>query len=298
MLWGGNQVAIKVGLEGLPPIAMAVVRFTIGWIVVAAAALITRQRVALDAGEWRPLAGLCVIFVIQIATLNIGTQHTSASRSIVLISAYPFFTAAFAHLLIPGDRLARRQVAGMILSFVGIACMFAESLSWTETEHLFGDLVVLLSAALLGLRQVVLKLLVADAHPYKVLFWQALMSLPVFFLLSWMVEGGVDTYSWSWRVAAGVLYQGVVVAGVCFIILVSLLSRHSAGKLGVFGFATPAVGVALSLWITGDVLTMGLVASMALVGAGIVITQTTTGSPPMQPPLSVPASPPERPVPR
>ena len=274
MLWGGNQVAIKVGLEGMPPLAMAAARFAIGWFVVAAAAAVTRQRVRLDAGEWRPLAGLCVLFVVQIATLNIGTSHTSASRSIVLISAYPFFTATFAHLLIPGDRLTRRQVAGMVLSFAGILCMFAESFAWTMTDYLLGDAVVLLSAALLGLRQVVLKRLVADAHPYKVLFWQALMSLPVFVVASWVVEGGVDTYVWSWPVAAGVLYQGVVVAGVCFIILVSLLSRHSAGRLGAFGFVTPVVGVALSLWITGDLLTMGLVGSMALVGAGIAVTQT------------------------
>jgi drug/metabolite transporter (DMT)-like permease len=274
VLWGGNQVAIKVGLEGMPPLAMAAARFTIGWLVVAAAAAFTRQRVRLDAGEWRPLAGLCVLFVVQIATLNIGTAHTSASRSIVLISAYPFFTAAFAHLLIPGDWLTRRQVAGMVLSFAGIVCMFAESFAWTMTDHLLGDAVVLLSAALLGLRQVVLKRLVADAHPYKVLFWQALMSLPVFVLASWAVEGGMQSYVWSWRVLAGVLYQGIVVAGVCFIILVSLLSRHSAGRLGVFGFVTPVVGVVLSLWITGDQLTTGLVGSMALVGAGIAVTQT------------------------
>ena len=279
MLWGGNQVAIKVGLGGMPPLAMAAARFAIGWLVVAAAAALTRERVRLDAGEWRPLAGLCVLFVVQIATLNVGTSHTSASRSIVLISAYPFFTATFAHLLIPGDRLTRRQVAGMALSFAGIVCMFAESFAWTMTDYLVGDAVVLLSAALLGLRQVVLKHLVADAHPYKVLFWQALMSLPVFVAASWVVEGGVDTYVWSWRVAAGVLYQGVVVAGVCFIILVSLLSRHSAGKLGAFGFVTPVVGVALSLWITGDQLTMGLVGSMALVGAGIAVTQTAGNHP-------------------
>ncbi len=271
MLWGGNQVAIKVGLEGLPPLAMAATRFGIGWFVVAIAAALTRQRVCLDAGEWRPLAGLCLLFVVQIATLNIGTQHTSASRSIVLISAYPFFTATFAHLLIPGDRLSQRQVAGMVLSFAGIISLFVDSFAWTATHYLLGDAVVLLSAALLGLRQVVLKRLVADAHPYKVLFWQALMSLPVFVIASWALEPGPETYEWSWRIATGVLYQGIVVAGACFIILVSLLSRHSAGRLGVFGFVTPVVGVLLSAWVTGDEVTAGLLLSMALVGVGVSI---------------------------
>ena len=280
MLWGGNQVAIKVGLEGMPPLAAA--RFSIGWVVVATAAAITRQPIGLEAGQWRPLAGLCLLFVVQIATLNIGTLHTSASRSIVLISAYPFFTAVSAHVLIPGDRLTRRQVLGMVLSFTGILFMFAESFVWTATQHLLGDAVVLLSAALLGLRQVVIKRLVADAHPYKVLYWQALMSLPVFVGLSLIVEGTAG-YEWSWRAAAGVLYQGVVVAGACFIILVFLLSRHSAGRLSVFGFLTPVVGVALSMWITGDEPTVGLVGSMALVGFGILITQRRSIQPAPRP---------------
>ena len=48
VLWGGNQVAIKVGLEGMPPLAMAAARFGIGWLVVAAAAVLTRRRVAAD----------------------------------------------------------------------------------------------------------------------------------------------------------------------------------------------------------------------------------------------------------
>ena len=282
MLWGGNQVAIKVGLEGMPPLALAAARFSIGWVVVATAAAITRQPIGLEAGQWRPLAGLCLLFVVQIATLNIGTLHTSASRSIILISAYPFFTAVSAHVLIPGDRLTRRQVLGMVLSFTGILFMFAESFVWTATQYLFGDAVVLLSAALLGLRQVVIKRLVAAAHPYKVLYWQALMSLPVFVGLSLIVEGTAG-YEWSWRAAAGVLYQGVVVAGACFIILVFLLSRHSAGRLSVFGFLTPVVGVALSMWITGDEPTVGLVGSMALVGFGILITQRRSIQPAPRP---------------
>ena len=270
VLWGGNQVAIKVGLEGMPPLAMAAARFSIGWAVVAAAALITGRAVSLARHEIRPILGLGALFVAQIASLNIGTVHTSASRSTVLISAYPFFTALFAHLFIPGDRLSTRQVLGMVLAFAGIVTMFADGLAWSTTDTLLGDAVVLASGAMLGLRQVVIKRLTADLHPYKVLFWQALLSLPVFVGLSLVFEG-TGGYAWSARAALGVFYQGVVVAGACFIILVFLLSRHSAGRLGVFGFITPGVGVLLSAWITGDAVTPGLLLSMTLVGIGITI---------------------------
>ena len=60
-------------------------------------------------------------------------------------------------------------------------------------------------------------------------------------------------------------------AGACFIILVTLLSRHPASRLGVFGFITPVVGVVLSMWVMGEALSMVVVASMAMVASGTTL---------------------------
>ncbi|MCY3763099.1 MAG: EamA family transporter, partial [Gemmatimonadetes bacterium] len=43
LLWGGNQVFIKIGLQGMPPLAMAGARFAIGLLVVGAAAAASRE---------------------------------------------------------------------------------------------------------------------------------------------------------------------------------------------------------------------------------------------------------------
>ncbi len=274
-LWGGNQVAIKAGLEAMPPIAMAVARFALGLGVVFVAARWSQTAVTHVKGQWRGLVGLSLLFTAQILLLNIGTQHTTASRSIVLISAYPFFTAVSAHLLIPGDRLSLRQVMGMMLAFGGIITLFAGSLSFTDTTWLLGDALVLGSGMLLGLRQVVIKRLVHDLHPYQVLFWQAALGLPFFIGLSAVFESPGDII-WTQRAVLGVLYQGLVVAGGCFIILVFLLSKHPASRLGVFGFITPVVGVLLSTWVMDEPVSMVVVTSMALVAIGTTL--GTTGA--------------------
>lgn len=272
----------------MPPVAMAAARFALGLAVVTLAARLTRTRVADVAGQWRGLIELSLLFTTQILLLNIGTQHTSSSRSIVLISAYPFFTALFAHLLIPGDRLSLRQVAGMMLAFTGIIVLFAGSLSLTETAYLLGDALVLASAVLLGLRQVVLKRLVHGLHPYQVLFWQAALGIPLFLVVSAIFESPADI-EWTRRTMLGVAYQGLVVAGACFIILVFLLSKHPASRLGVFGFFTPVVGVVLAGWVMDESPDLMVLASMALVAAGTVL--GTSGTPAPELPLSTSARP-------
>ena len=271
LLWGGNQVFIKIGLTGMPPLAMAGARFGIGLLIVAGAAVVTGVAVRVQPSQWRGLLGLAALFVLQIGLLNEGTHYTTASRSTVLISAHPFFTALFCHFFVPGDRLNLAKTGGMTLAFAAIVIIFTEGLAVADLSYLAGDTMILASAVLLGLRQMVLKRMVHALHPFKILFWQALLALPVFAALSLSLESDA-AYDFTLPVLGAVLYQGVVVAGFCFVLWIFLLQRYSASRLGVFGFATPILGVLLSVLLVGDTLSPALLAGtvLAAVGIGVV----------------------------
>ena len=270
ILWGGNSVSIKLALVGLPPIALAGVRFLIGSLVVIFLSLLNGISLRMEACDRLRLFLLSLLFLAQILLLNLGTHHTLASRSIVLITIYPFFTALFAHIFVPGDRLSRLKVFGMVLSFSGVVLIFGESLKLGDFSNLSGDIMVLGSGILLGARQVYSKRLTQAIHPYKLLLWQSTLSLPFFILLSALFEGGAD-YRFDPTIIVAILYQGLVVAGFCFVIHTTLLRRYSASRLGVFGFCTPVFGVLLSDLLLHETISPGLLASMILVGAGIAI---------------------------
>lgn len=269
ILWGGNSVSIKLALAGIPPLCLAGIRFLLGGLVVLIWAKTLGLSLRLHPNERKGIAGLVLIFLTQIYLLNAGTQYTLASRSTIFISAYPFFTALFAHFFIPGDRISSGKIIGMILAFAGVLSVFAESIVLSNFQYLLGDILVLSSGMLLGARQVYLKRLTQNMHPGKVLIWQAAPSLPIFFALSALFETAPTHL--DMRILGGVLYQGLVVAGFCFILLTSLLQRYSASKLAVFGFITPVIGVVISNLLLGDPISLGIILSLALVGAGITI---------------------------
>jgi drug/metabolite transporter (DMT)-like permease len=270
ILWGGNAVTIKIGLGGIPPLALAALRFALGSILVLIWSMVLRISLSLKKGELVPLIALGALFILQIYLLNKGTQLTLAGRSAIFISTYPFFTALFAHLFIPGDRISRQKVIGMILAFTGVVLVFAESFLAGVLVHVAGDLLVLASAVLLGARLIYIKSLTQNTHPGKVLLWQAAFGIPAFVLLSLAFEA-----SWRYRfdgdVIAAVLYQGLVVAGVCFIIQTTLFRRYAASRLAAFGFITPVAGVILSNLLLSEPITPAIVASLILVAAGISI---------------------------
>ncbi len=273
ILWGGNSVSIKLGLFGIPPLCLAGVRFLLGGLVIYVWTRALKLELKLKVNEQRGIAGLVVIFFSQIYLLNVGTAYTLASRSTIFISAHPFFTALFAHIFLPGDKISARKMVGMVLSFFGVVLIFAESLSLREFQYLLGDILVLISAALLGARQVYLKRLTQKMHPGKVLIWQSAPCLPIFFFLSALFE--TQTIQLDIRVLSAVFYQGFVVAGFCFILLTRLLQYYSASRLSVFGFITPMVGVVISNLLLGDPISPGILLSLALVGIGITIVNTS-----------------------
>ena len=227
----------------------------------------------MESGEKQGLFQLAFLFAVQIYLMNAGVQHTLAGRSTVIISTFPFFVALFAHFLLPGDNLSPLKIVGMTLSFLGVILIFAESFVLGDFQYLFGDLLVLVSGLLLGLRMVYTKRLTQGIHPGKLLLWQGALSIPAFILLSLIFEGD-HTYQLNSEVVFGILYQGLVIAGFGFMLHTILLKRYVASKLGVFHFATPVFGVVFSNILLGEAITIGLIGSIILVGVGITIVNT------------------------
>ncbi|MBW1960651.1 MAG: DMT family transporter [Deltaproteobacteria bacterium] len=270
ILWGGMNVSAKISLAGVPPFALAGIRFIIGSIVVCIWTVSIRIPLRLERIERGALIQLAVLFIVQICFLYVGTNLTLASRASILNSSYPFFTALFAHVMLKGDRLSRLKIIGIILSFSGVVLIFGESLAVKDLGYLAGDLLVLASGLLLGFRFVYIKRLTQSIHPGKLLLWQGAFSIPVFLLLSYFFEQGFQYQITAW-VVVGILYQGLVIAGFCFILSTILLRRYMASRLAVFHFVTPIVGVVFSNLLLGEGISPWIIASMLLVGMGIAI---------------------------
>ncbi len=270
VLWGGNSVSIKIGLQGVPPLALAGFRFLLALVAVTAWSISQRVTIRLSRGELVPLILLGIAFVLQIITLNVGTRFTSAARSTIMINFFPFFTALFAHYWVPGDRLSFIKIMGIGLAFCGIFITFAPALQLGAHSYPVGDLIVLISASLLGFRTVVTKRLIQSIHPYRLLIWLMIFSLPCFFGLSLLLEDQ-SNYAFSPAVIAAILYQGLIVAGFCFVCWTSILKKHSPSKLVVLSFATPISGIIFSHLLLADELGFSLIAGATLVAFGIYL---------------------------
>ncbi len=269
LFWGANTVFLKISLRDIPPLAAAGFRFSIGMLVILFWAASHRIPIMPQKGEFLSLLFLSAIFTMQIGLFNLGTKFTYAAHATILINTHPFFTAVMAHFFIPGDELNIRKTLGLAVAFCGVLIIFRGNLD-LQVSYLLGDLLVLISGFLLGSLNVLTKRLVQYINSYRLLIWEMLLSLPIFFGLSFFFEG-IDNYDFSYPALSAILYQGLVVGGFCFVTWTLILKRHSPSKLAVLFFATPLFGVLLSIISLHEPITWNLAFGAAFVAVGIYI---------------------------
>ena len=278
-LWGGHAVAVKIAFRDFPPMGTAGFRFLTALVVQLVYSRVKGISLAPRKGEAAKLLLFGCVFAAQIVTFTWGAFLTQAGRTSVLVNTYPLFVGPLAHLLIPGDRLNRWKGIGLICAFSGIIVVFQDNFFGAGLSFWRGDVLMILSGFLLALLTVLIKRLVQNIEPSRLLASEMVVGIPFFFILSLLFE------DWSQArlsplVAGSLFYQGAVIGGFCFIGWVSTLKRYSASRVSVLFFTTPLWGVILSRMILGEPLTPWLAAGAVLVAVGIYIANRGGGPKP------------------
>lgn len=270
-LWGGNVIALKIGLATVPPLWSAFWRFLSGFVAVVIWAKSSGIRLMPEPGEGRSLTILGLMFTLQITGLNLGVNATSPAYAVILLNSHPIFTNLVSHFVVPEDRLSGQRTLGLAIAFAGICYLaLGRPDAHLAPNPILGNIIVVVSAALLAVRMVYTQRLVQKIDPVRPVVWQMGLSLPVFLATASWLEPVVLQPLTAEPVLA-ILYQGIAIGGFCFVVWTRLLKRHSPGSLSVFGFSVPVFGVILSALIFGEAITGRVIAGMAAVTAGIVI---------------------------
>jgi len=274
VVWGFNQVVVKLALPDVGPVAQTGVRSAIGAICVVAYALSTKRRVfTIDGTEAAgALAGL--LFTAEFIALYESLRFTTAARATVFIYAAPFFVALGAAFLLKDERLKPIQWVGLAFAFLGVVCGF---LGRTKGGSLTGDALALLAAALWAATTIVIKATpLRRIDPVKVLLYQigfAALAAP---FAAYALGEAAPTHLSATSIAA-LLWQGVAVAGISYALWFWTLTRYAVAELSAFTFITPLVGVFAGWLVFGETLSWGFSLAIALVIAGLALVNWPRG---------------------
>lgn len=265
VLWGGNFLAIDVGLDHFPPLFLAALRFAV--IAVPTVLLVPRPQVPL---RW--LLGYGVGFgTLQFVFLFVAmdTGMPTGLASLVLQASAPFTVLLGATLL--RERLSARQAVGIGLAVLGLAAI---AVARAQSAAFLPVLLTLCGALGWAFGNLASRL-ARPPQPLHFTLWMSLVPPLPLLVSSWVVEGpeaGWDALRAAVTPAGlpGLLalaYLAVLATVVGAGIWTVLLRRHPAGVVAPYSLLVPVVGMGLAAAVLGErPSAVELVAGVVIIG--------------------------------
>lgn len=271
LLFGFNQVSIKIVNVGFNPVLAAGLRSLIALACVLAwmrwrGVVLTAPRATWPVGL---AMGAC--FGLEFCLIYLSLDYTTVTRSTVMLYTMPVWLAIAAHFLLPGERITLLKAVGLALAFGGVVLAMFDQGSVPEGRvTLPGDLLALGGA--LGWAAVAFTARKAGARgvgPYMQLVWMVAVSAPLLMLAAPLF--GELVRAPGVLSVGGLVFQGVIVVAAGFLIWFFMLATYPASSVASFSFLSPILGLLLGWGLLGEPLGWGLALAGGLVAAGLVL---------------------------
>ena len=263
-VWGTNFVIIRIGLDDLPPLLFAGLRFLLA---AALALMVPRPRI-----DWESLAAYgLLIGAGQFGLLFVAMRgHISPGLASLVVQMQVFFTIGMSVWWL-GERVRAYQLVALAVAAAGVLVI---ALNTDGTTTPLGLVPVLLAALFWAGGNVGAKAS-GPRNLLPVVIWSSLFSFPPLLSLSLLLEGwpaiqaglaAADAATWGavvWQTVANSLF-GYAAWG-------WLLARHPAAAITPMALLVPIFGLGASAVWLGEPLPFWKLAAAALVISGLAV---------------------------
>ncbi len=269
-IWGSTWLFIKIGLNDLPPLSFAAIRFVIAasilWIIVA----VRRLKVPRSRSDLLLLAATGVLgFTVNYGLIFWAEQYISSGLAALLQSTIPAFGLLFAHLHLPGERMTTLKVMGVVLGVMGVGVIFSNQLKLSDSMALAGCVAILISAAGAAYSNVLVKAHGGKFDPTIIATMQMSFGLIPILLLGLTFEGNPLNFRWTGRAILSLFYLAVVGSVLAFILYYWLVQHMDVTKTMLIALVTPVVAVILGMLVLSEALNWRTLAGGLMIMSGI-----------------------------
>jgi drug/metabolite transporter (DMT)-like permease len=269
LIWSSTWVAIKIGLDDMPPLLSAGIRFAVaggGLLLVARA---TKRSLRTDAG----LATVMGLFPFAAAygLIYWGEQYVPSGLAAVLFGVMPLYSALIAGFALPDEPLRARLLAGIAVAIGGVALAFDQSLAlgnarWAALAATACAVAPLASA----IGNVSIKRRGHRLDPIVLNGWAMLGGGALLLLVSAAAEHWTQA-AWSAQAIGSIAYLAAIGSALTFVTLTVLLRELPAVTMSYIALLIPFGALVFGAALYDEAITLAAVGGATLVAGGLTL---------------------------
>lgn len=275
-VWGGTFLVIELALVGITPFWLAACRIGFGALLTGAVWGLRGGRLFAAPPTGSDRINLYVIAALSSAVpfmlLSWGQQYVTSGFAGVSMASVALMVLPLAHFLVPGERITLRRSIGFGIGFIGITMLIGGQAfeSTGVALEMPGRIACVGAAGCYAVSSILMRRL-PPVDPVGLsavlLMLGALLVIP----MAWIVEGPppmLDTRT-LWLVA----FLGLVPTAAANLLRVTVVRTAGPVFLSLVNYQVPVWSVLMGAAILGEPLPASLIWAMALILAGVALSQ-------------------------
>lgn len=274
LIWGTTWLFIKVGLEELPPITFAYLRFSLAVVIVGAVIRLGGQSFPRAKEHWKLLGITGILqFSINYSLVFWSELHISSGLAAVLQATIPVFGLVLARFHLPDERFTWIKAAALAVGVAGVVVIFIEQLRLESYMAFLGSVGIVIGAYAAAHASVLTKARGSGMSPEGLVFGQMLCGLPLLVAVGLAFEGSPFSMRFGAKALVSLLYLSLVGTIAAFWLYYWLLRRVESTTAMTIALVTPLIAVLFGAVFLDEQLRVRMIlgALLILSGVGLIV---------------------------
>jgi drug/metabolite transporter (DMT)-like permease len=261
IIWGTTYLAIKIGIEFIPPYIMASLRYFIAGVLLLTFCLIRRESIFATNIPQNLVLGALIMTFGQ-ATAFWSEKYISSGLTAVFNSLLPICYIIADKRNWANYGKSKLTLLSISLGIVGIVILFISPSAASETTTGFitvlASFVTVAACFFWAAGSLYYKYHNKSGSLYANIGWQLIGGVISCLLISIIVGEwrGFDYRSVPWNAWGAVFYLAIAGSIVALIALYWLLARRPAAIVGTYAYVNPVIAVLLGYFIANERITL------------------------------------------
>lgn len=272
IIWGSTYLAIRIGVQSLPPFLFAGIRFLIAGSIILLYSYLKKLEFPKGIKEyWKISVVGLFLLAIGNSLVVIAEMRVNSSTAALLLALIPIFIAILEQFIPEGSRISLSGWTGMFIGFAGVGILSFSQGGEFDTD-VFGIILLLLAC---------LAWAVGSIYSKRTAFTGSIVTqigIQMFAgglaqTFTGLIIGEASKMKYDPSGIGAMLYLIFVGSLVGYTSYIYLISVWPVSKAGTYAYVNPVVAMFLGWLILQEPVTGKMIISAILILAGVIIVQ-------------------------
>jgi drug/metabolite transporter (DMT)-like permease len=271
--WGTTFLAIRIGVETIPPFILAGIRNLISGTIIFCYLSYQKKLEKVSLNQFFRAFVLSILMIVLANGLTTYSEKYITSGLASLISTLSPFCVLVLNLALGYEKLSAKTVFGILLGMLGIFLIYQSSLSdLLIPEYRQGIFALLLAILAWAIGTIIMKRGSENALGMLMnVCVQMLIAGVVLTSIQFYVTSDISPETWSTQGICAMIYLAIFGSVVGYVAFSYLLTQLPSTKVTVLSYINLVVALFLGWLILDETVTSRIIAATVLIISGVII---------------------------